>query len=147
MTIQEHIRLYTYDLPSPSDVVDLKEVHKMKFYHTSYREYLCVQGDYIIGVYPFAIKVERVFDNDGGANTYDRFKTLGVRSMYNHNDFDKGLIDMDPCDIFEKVSGIKIHHDESDDHLRIINHSNDISGFDAEVLSYRRDKRLNELGI
>lgn len=138
---------YNGDLPLPNELLGLKELHKMKFYNTSFREYLCVYGDYIIGVYPFAIKVDKAFDNDGNPITYEQFSLLGVRSHHHHSDFTKGVIDVDPCDIFEKVCGIRIHQGESDNHLKSIDYSNDIRGFNAEIISERRDSKLNDLGI
>ena len=35
-------------LPLPNEVIDLKEIYNLKFFRTSYREYLGVYGDYII---------------------------------------------------------------------------------------------------
>ena len=145
MTIKEHIYLAGKIPPLPNEVIDLKEVHKMKFFNTSYREYLCVYGDYIIGVYPFAIKVEWSFRADGKLVTYDYFKMQGVRSRHHHQDFTKGEVNTDPCDIFEKVCGVKIHSGESDNNLMNIDHKDDIRMFESEILSQKRDNKLKEI--
>jgi len=148
VTIEEHMYLAGDKPPLPNHIVDLKEVHNMKFYNTSFREYLCVYGDYIIAVYPFAIKVEWSHRGDGRPVNYEHFKMQGVRSGHHHQDFTKGDISTDPCDIFEKVCGVRIHHlNDSDDHLMNIDHSDDIRSFESEILSQKRDNKLNELGI
>jgi len=151
MTIEEHMYLKGDKPPLPNEVIDLKEVSKLHFINTSFREYLCVYGDYIIAVYPFAIKVEWSFRADGKPVTYDYFKMQGVRSRHHHQDFTKGLISTDPCDIFEEICGIKIHHrgDDngsiSDDHLMYIDHSGDIRSFESMIVSQKRDNKLKEI--
>ncbi len=145
MMIEEHMYLSGEKPPLPNKVIDLKEVHNLKFYCTSYREYLCVYGDYIIGVYPFVIKVEWSFRADGKPLTYYYFRMQGVRSSIHHQDFRMSEIDTDPCDIFEKVCGVKIHRGESDDHLMNIDHIDDIRAFESEILSQKRGNKLDEI--
>lgn len=74
-------------------------------------------------------------------------KFNGFVSRHHHNDFRSGQIDTDPCDIYELVSSTRIHHGDSDNHLMNKEHTDDIRGFNACVLSIRRDNRLNDLGI
>lgn len=151
MNLDEHYRLSVWKLPKPNEVINLKEIDKIKFFNISYREYVGVYGDYIIGVYPFVVKIDRAFRDDGSPITYDDFKMYGVKSMHHHNDFIEGKIDTDPCDIYEKVSGIKIHHTgtehESDNHMMNIDHVDDIKLFEAEIISQSRDRKLNKIGI
>lgn len=47
MTITEHSRLCGPIPPLPNQVIDLKEIHKLKFFNTSFREYLAVYNNYI----------------------------------------------------------------------------------------------------
>jgi hypothetical protein len=147
MNLEEHYRQNYWNLPKPNEVINLKEIDKIKFFNISYREYVGVYGDYIIGVYPFAIKIDKSFKDDGSPITYGDFKMYGVKSKHHHVDFTEGKIDTDPCDIYEKVSGVKIHHGEPDNHMMNIYHEDDIKLFEAEIISQRRDSKLNELGI
>jgi hypothetical protein len=82
-----------------------------------------------------------------GSQYYEDFKMYGVKSKHHHVDFMEGKIDTDPCDIYEKVSGVKIHHGEPDNHMMKIDHEDDIKLFEAEIISQRRDSKLKELGI
>lgn len=147
MTIEEHNYLRGENPPLPNTIIDLNEVHKLNFIQTSFREYLCVYGDYIICVYPFAIKVEWSFRMDGKPLTYDYFKLSGVRSSYHHHDFLSGEIDTDPCEIYEMVSGIRIHHHESDSNFMNNDYSENIKLFESEIISQRRNNKINELGV
>lgn len=147
MNIVEHAKLIGDNPPLPNQIMNLEDVYKIKFYNTSYREYLGVYGGYIIGVYPFAIKTEKTFRTDDVAITYDFFKLMGVRSSHHHIDFKNGEIDIDPCDIYESVSGVRIHHGGSDSHLMNLDHTNEIKLFESEIVSISRDNKLNELGI
>ena len=155
MNLEEHY----WNLPKPNEVINLKEIDKIKFFNISFREYVGVYGGYIIGVYPFVVIIDRASKYDGNPITHNDFKTYGVKSMFfifisqrvflthHHNDFIDGKIDIDPCDIYEKVSGIKIHHNEPDDHMIDIDHGNDIRLFEAEIISQSRESKLKELGI
>jgi hypothetical protein len=147
VTIKEFEYLSGDNPPLPNKVFDLRGVSRMKFFNTSFREYLCVSGDYIIGVYPFSIKLEWSFRSDGNPFTYKYFQMQGVRSSHHHQDFRKGEIDIDPCDIFESVCGVRIHGKESDNHLMNIDHSDIIRLFESEVLSQKRDNKIKNLGI
>jgi hypothetical protein len=143
MNLEEHY----WDLPKPNEVINLKEIDKIKFFNISFREYVGVYGGYIIGVYPFVVIIDRASKYDGNPITHNDFKMYGVKSMHHHYDFIDGKIDIDPCDIYEKVSGIKIHHNEPDDHMIDIDHGNDIRLFEAEIISQSRESKLKELGI
>jgi len=147
MTIEEHRRLWGNNPPLPNEIIELSEIPNLKFYNTSYREYLAVYGEYIIKVYPFAVGVERSFLTDGSPVTYDSLKLAGARSHQHHNDFISGKIDIDPCDIYEVVSGTKIHSGGSDSYLMNKEHSGDIRGFESFILSIKRDSKLKEIGI
>lgn len=131
-------------LPLPNEVIDLKEIYNLKFFRTSYREYLGVYGDYIIGVYPFAILVENAY-KDNKPITYDHFKMCGVRSSHHHQDYVNKKINTDPCDVYESISGTKIHRGVSDRHLMNIDHIDDIKLFEVDILSQKRDNKLTDI--
>jgi hypothetical protein len=133
-------------VPLPDKIIDLNEVHKLKFFNVSFREYYSVYDDYIIQVYPFVISLSKAFDNKGKPLNYEIIRMSG-RSRYHHQDYIKGKISVDPCDIYEKVSGVKIHQGESDSHLMNKSYEEDIRLFDAEILSQKRELKLNKLGI
>lgn len=132
-----------YGIPLASNILDIKEIDSIKFFNTSFREYLGVYGEYIIGVYPFAITVNRAFGNDNRPISYYEFKMQGVRSSQHHIDFIKNEISFDPCDVYEKISGIKIHNGEDDSHKNILTEKRaEIKFFEAEILSQIRDYKL-----
>jgi hypothetical protein len=132
--------------PLPDKLLNLKDIHKMKFFNTNFREYLCVYGDYIIGVYPFVINIKWSF-KDNKPVTYDNFRLLNHYSMIHHNDFTLGKVDTDPCDIFEDVCGIKIHKNELDSHLMYLDHEDEIRMFESEIILQKRDNRLKDILI
>jgi len=84
MTITEHSRLCGPIPPPPNKIINLKEIPNLKFFNTSFREYLAIYNNYIIGVYPFSIKLEYAFDTDNKPITYEFFKLMGVRSHHHH---------------------------------------------------------------
>jgi hypothetical protein len=133
-------------VPLIDKIIDLNEVHKLKFFNVSFRDYYSVYGDYIIQVYPFVISLSKAFDNKGKPLNYEIIRMSG-RSRYHHSDYTDGIVSVDPCDIYERVSGIKIHQGESDDHLMNKSYEEEIRLFDAEILSQRRELKLNKLGI
>ncbi len=133
-------------VPLPDKIIDLNEVHKLKFFNVSFRDYYSVYGDYIIQVYPFVISLSKAFDNKGKPLNYEIIRMSG-RSRYHHSDYTDGIVSVDPCDIYERVSGIKILQGESDDHLMNKSYEEEIRLFDAEILSQRRELKLNKLGI
>lgn len=65
----------------------------------------------------------------------------GVRSSQHHIDFIKNEVSFDPCVVYEKISGVKIHNDD-DTNSMSINHKDEIKFFEAEVLSQIRDCKL-----
>jgi hypothetical protein len=62
---------------------------------------LLLYDDYYIRVYPFVYAIE----------SYDFIlgKCFNFSHYYHHNDFIENKILYDPCDIYEKISGVKIH--------------------------------------
>ena len=134
-------------LPKASEVIDLTQLHTLTFFNTSYREYLTVYQDWIIGVYPFAVRIEKALTLYNKPLTYNEYEILGVRSQLHHIHFNDGFINTDPCDIYEKVSGIKIHHRESDNHMMNKDHTNDIKLFEAQIISLNRNNKFIRLTI
>lgn len=149
MTIAEHSRLCGPIPPLPNQVINLREIPNLKFFNTNYREYLAVYNNYIIGVYPFAIKIEHAFDGDNNPMTYEFFKTMGVRSAHHHNDYTTGysIINVDPCALYEEISGIRIHHGESDDWKINIDYKDPIKAFESEIISQNRNNKIDKLLI
>lgn len=131
-----------YDVPLASNILDIKEIDSIKFFNTSFREYLGIYGEYIIGVYPFTITVNRSFGDGNRPISYYEFKMQGVVSSQHHIDFIKNEISFDPCDVYEKISGIKIHNGGDDAHTMSIDHTDEIKFFEAEILSKIRDYKL-----
>lgn len=96
----------------------------VKFFNTSYREYVGIwkfdhRGIWVIFVYPFAIKLVisdeiRPPDEISNLSLHDK---LGVKNIFNYHHTQREEIGVDPCDIYEWVSGIKIHRGESDKHM------------------------------
>lgn len=74
-------------------------------------------------------------------------------TRYHHNDtgvsnfsIKKGC-DVDPCDIFELVSGTYIHtkNNNDDKYLMGLDHSVDINKFDAMMLAYFRSVKIEQI--
>jgi hypothetical protein len=143
---QLHNKFVSIDL-NDSFPLPLLEVHKLKFFYVDFREYYSVYGDYIIHVFPFVISLSKITYEDKPLNyeIINMFKRASLR--YHHQDYIKGKVSVDPCDIYERVSGIKIHQGESDYHLMNKSYEEEIRLFDAEILSQRREQKLNKLGI
>lgn len=136
-----------WNLPLPNEVINLAEVDKIKFYNISFREYIGIYDKYIIGVYPFSIKIDNAL-KDGMPITYDDLKMYGVKSSHHHHDFLDGNIDIDPCDIYEKISGVKTHQgagwpDDIDDMNR--DYTDNIKDFESEIISHFRDIKIDKI--
>ena len=150
---------YNKKIPFPNQVIKLSEIKNLKFYNVSFCDYLAVYDCWVIGVYPFVVNISSIYkggnvaDNypvitgNTGLVTYDYLKIYSDKSGHHHNDFVSGTIDYDPCIIYEEVSGIRIHHGESDNHMMSLDHKEAISNFDAGIISHVRDKRLGLIGI
>jgi hypothetical protein len=127
------------EIKSFDDIISLKEVHKLDFINTNYLEFLTIYKDYIIAVYPFVIEARK--------------KNLSGKSSiisYHHTDFNKGIIDVDPCDIYEKVaifainlishiSYLNIYNGKSDDYL------NNMNIFKSMVIESIRNDKINTI--
>ncbi len=134
------------NLPLPNEVINLSEVDKIKFHHVSFREYVAVYDKYIIGIYPFSIKIDNALKGDVPIN-YNDFKMYGDKSSHHHHDFRSGDIDIDPCDIYEKISGVK-YHDEFQRSLvdeRLADYTNNIKDFESELISHFRDRKIDKI--
>ena len=131
----------------PDDFIRLSEIKNLRFHHVNYREYLSVWGDWIIGVYPFAVNITSIYKRDGSLIGYDDFPYSLGKVQYHHNNFVNGDIDYDPCLIYEEVSGFRIHHYQSDDCLMGLDHSDSIRLFESDIISQLRDKSLGLLGV
>lgn len=137
----------------------LKDIDKIKFYNTSFREYLGVYDSYIIGVYPFAINITDIFTNfkyELFHNGYKPSQSTGPfplteilnKSLNHHNDYRVKKIDVDPCDIYEFISGVRIHHGSSDtgygpNNLKEM--QNNIITFESTVKSVMRDNKIKNI--
>jgi hypothetical protein len=141
------IRQYK-EVPLPDEVIPLYKISSLKFFNVSYREYMTICGEWIIEVYPFAVLVTSVWQENGSLIDWHYFRHYSKRSGYHHNDFVEDKCDYDPCVIFEDVSGVKIHRGESDDHLMYLDHTDDIRGFEEElrgVISNRRNGQIESI--
>lgn len=141
------INLYK-EIPLPNQIISLIEISSLKFYNVSYREYLTVYDEWVIGVYPFSVTISKSTRPDGSIIDLDYFNISSKKSGFHHQDFLSGKCDYDPCDIFEEVCGVKIHHGQSDWHLMYLNHTDDIKEFEEElrsILSNRRNKQIESL--
>lgn len=67
----------------------------------------------------------------------------GVKSSHHHHDFIDGDINIDPCDIYEKISGVKIHHGDIDDMNR--DYTDNIKDFESEIISHFRDIKIDKI--
>ena len=129
------------------DNIDLSNIKNLKFYNVSYREYLALYNDLIIGVYPFAITIQSAYNENGSVVSYENLK-YSHRTQLHHQNFVKGVITHDdPCIIFEEVSGRKIHHNEGDDDLMQLDHKLDVQSFESGIKSTIRDDKLKSIGI
>jgi hypothetical protein len=116
------------EIKSFDDIISLKEVHKLDFINTDYREFLTIYKDYIIAVYPFVIEARKknlINLSFGGKSSI---------ISYHHTDFNKGIIDVDPCDIYEKV-----YNGKSDDYL------NNMNIFKSMVIESIRNDKINTI--
>lgn len=82
---------------------------------------------------------------DGNLIDWDYFEYYSKKSGYHHNDYVNVRCDYDPCDIFEDVSGVKIHRGESDGHLMYLDHVGDVRGFEEELRSIISNRRNNQI--
>lgn len=132
----------------------------IEFYRTSYRELYGIWKNFLIGVYPFAINMydlENIVYKDGTEPTHviqyydDIVPRLFIKHKYfHHQDYIQKRLDcdLDPCDIFEKVYGIKIHNKEDDTHLMNLEYEyfvNDRNELDLSLISYYRNSKLYKL--
>jgi hypothetical protein len=132
----------------PNQIINLSDISCLRFYNISYREYLAIYDEWIIGVYPWAVSVTSIWKDDGTLVDLEYIKIFSRKSsVLHHNDFLRGKCDYDPCVIFEDVSGVKIHQGESDDHLMYLDHLDDIRRFDSYLRGWFRNRRLISIGI
>jgi hypothetical protein len=136
------------EVPLPNQIISLNKISSLKFFNVSYREYMTICGEWIIEVYPFAVLVTSVWQENGSLIDINYLNYYSKRSGYHHNDFVEGKCDYDPRDIFEEVCGIKIHRGESDNHLMNLDHTNDIREFEGElrcIISNRRNVQIESI--
>lgn|SRR5574343_75629 len=135
--------------------IDFKSID---FINTSFREYLGIYKDYLISVAPCGIIIYNIktpttlnyTDNKRNKSlTYQDYKLSMIPIVrYHHNDTNiKRGCDVDPCDIFELVSGTYIHTKNNNDdlHLMGLDHSSDINKFDAMMLAYFRNIKIKQI--
>ena len=117
--------------------LDFKSI---KFYNTSFREYVGIYDEYIIGVYPFVIAYDKL------PIDYSHTSFSHSHNLFSHNDYKDGIISIDPCDIFEEVSGIRIHHGDLLP-LHLNDYSYNIKCFNSYIISRNRNNKLDSIGI
>lgn len=129
-------------------------VSEKDFTQVGFREYVCSVGDYIICVYSFATKLYGLGFDEIQYHPYElpgflrddiefreKYKYKLIFN-YHHQDFNNGITKIDPCATFERISGIKIHHGESDKHLMSLDHRVSVSRFKSNISSVRREDRI-----
>jgi len=131
------------NIPLPNQIIDLRDICKLEFHNISYREYLAIYDEWIIGVYPFVVNITSIWKEEGTLVDLEYIKIFSRKSGLHHQDFLGGKCDYDPCDIFEEVCGVKIHHGESDDHLMYLDHSGDKESFN--IRAHIRNQKLDAL--
>ncbi len=117
---------------------------KIKFYNISYRNYHGIWSRYIFNVTPFTLNV---YDLLGTHNGNLNFKGVENLIYYKHHtDYMNQSCKKDPCDIYEIVSGDRIHNGGSDKHKRNLGHKyyQPIKDeFEVELKSMRRIKKID----
>jgi hypothetical protein len=127
------------------------DLSKISFVRTSYREYFGIwkvnsEGTWLVVSYPFAIKLilaQKIqFDRD----FFYQISRSQPNIKFNYHHQDRGKIGIDPCDIYEFISGIKIHHGESDsEHMKT--DSNYYENNIRKLKKFNRMMSLEKLGI
>lgn len=134
------------------------DLGRIKFFNIDYRHYIGIwkidqSGFWIVQSHPFAISLNiRSHDRvDNITSQNPKLETTKYPDDYNyvfnyhHKDRDK--IGLDPCDIYEWISGINIHSGESDDHMMGL----DFYSVNKEFVDYmrvtRRLEKIEKLGI
>lgn len=94
----------------------------IKFHNIAYRNYLGIWRGYVIRVTTFDLNVYNLYDTnvenyENEITTSKYFGYLGTNIYSVHqNTYLNGSCRKDPCDIFEIVSGDRIHNGGSDRH-------------------------------
>lgn len=85
---------------------------ELNIIYYKFREFFVLFKDFYIGVYPFAYKFLCYNGVDDDMFNYKFFVGDNLKVIQNsqhHQDYKRGTIQYDPCLIFEKISGFKIH--------------------------------------
>jgi hypothetical protein len=134
----------------------LKNIDNGLKLNTSFREYFIMFDDCFIGVNPFAIQ-HYIYDKESiKSYNYFKIKNHSIK-FYHHNDYRLGEISFTPCDIYEDVSGVKIHtedeyeYDLSDskvceeyDRIYKINQTKFVNFYNNRIRSEKLDRILND---
>ena len=86
------------------DTLSKIDFSEIDFFYTGYCERNGIYNGNLISVYPFAISMSPL-----DQKTIDNIKSKWIVKTdifyYHYNDFRKGEIDRDPCDIYAEISG------------------------------------------
>jgi hypothetical protein len=122
------------------------DFNAIKFLNTSFRELSAiVDGRYIVRIYSFVVQVS-VFHKPF---IYEKLKFYDkdIKDILrvHHGDFTDGFSKLDPCNIFEDIYGIRIHHGESDIHLMNKTYLDEITLFESDMISSLRERKINQI--
>lgn len=92
---------------------------KIQFYNITFRGYLGIWRSYVFQVNPFALSVHKLtkehleqFENDEHTQSFGNI--MDCVANYHHQNYNRQDCRKDPCDLYEIVSGDRIHNGGSD---------------------------------
>lgn len=134
------------------------DLSKIRFFNIDYRHYVGIwkidlKGVWIVHVHPFSVKLKirshlRVdLITPQSPKLENRKYPDDYEYVFNHHHGHRDEIGYDPCDVYEWVSGVKIHSGEDDTHFMRVDYYPINQEFVRHILDMRRLVSLDKLGI
>ena len=126
----------------------LLNITKFKYSNTSYREYKAVYKNYLVCVWPFAIHIYEILkpSNIEALSWASYVFSECFKKIFDLHHIDWLKYGIDPCDVYEEVSGYKIHSGESDD-MSVSEecYHKQINELNVKILHNLRIEKLNKI--